>query len=83
MEALKVEEFKRSIGTKTMKIDGFTGEELYDFERMDYRDMKNQVLEELDKRNNGIGTCWHNGYGVYNMWTRDNSVYVEIGTSCD
>ena len=66
-----------------MKVSGFTEKELSELNSMDYREMKETVLTMLDFRNNGKGTCWHNGYGVYQMWIRDGAVYVEIGNSCD
>jgi len=71
------------IGTQTMKVSGFTEAELADLNAMYYQEMKKAVLDELDKRNGGLGTRWHNGYGVYHMWIKDNAVYVEIGNSCD
>jgi len=83
MEALKVTEFTRSTSTHTQKIDGFTDAELDYLNLIDYRDMKQYVLDELDKRNNKLGSTWHNGYGVYNVWIRGKSVYVEIGNTCD
>lgn len=71
------------IGTQTMKVSGFTYEELDALNSMYYQEMIDSVLEMLDERNDGLGTRWHNGYGVYHMWIRDNAVYVEIGNSCD
>jgi DNA-binding LytR/AlgR family response regulator len=57
--------------------------ELEDLRHLHYQDMKNAVLEELDRRNGGLGTCWHNAYYVYQMWVRDDAVMVEIGNSSD
>ena len=71
------------LGTQTMKVSGFTEAELAALDAMYYQEMKKTVLDELDKRNNGLGTRWHNGYGVYHMWIKDKTVYVEIGNSCD
>lgn len=80
---LKVEKVFDNIGTQTMKVSGWTDEELHDLNAMYYQDMFGTVLDELDKRNGNLGSCWHNGYGVYHMWIRDKAVYVEIGNSCD
>lgn len=83
MNPLKTEEWRVGMGTTTMKIDGFSDQELDDLNKMDYRDMKEAVLDELDKRNHGLGSVWFRGYGVYNAWIREKSVYMEIGNSCD
>lgn len=83
MNPLTIEEWRKGMGTTTMKVDGFSDQELSDLNAMDYRDMKEVVLDELDSRNNGLGSQWFRGYGVYQVWVREKSVYVEIGNSCD
>lgn len=83
MERLNIETKYINSGTKVMKITGFSEAELSELNSMDYRDMIDKVLDMLDSRNNGIGTAWHNGYGVYQMWVSNGAVMVEIGTSCD
>ena len=83
MERLNIETKYINSGTKVMKITGFSEAELSELNSMDYRDMIDKVLDMLDSRNNGIGTAWHNGYGVYQMWISNGAVMVEIGTSCD
>ena len=82
-EKLTVETAVERLATKVMKVSGFTEKELETFDRMDYRDMKEAVLAELDLRNQMLGTCWARGYGVYTMWLKDDAVMVEIGSSCD
>ena len=71
------------IGTQVKKITGFTDEEISELNSMDYREMKETVLNILDERNGNIGTCWACGNGVYQMWINDGAVFVEIGSSCD
>lgn len=83
MEALKIETHYRNTGTDTMKVTGFTEEELSELNSMDYREMQEKVLEMLDTRNGNLGDCWKNGYGVYGMWIMNGAVYVEIGNTCD
>ena len=83
MERLNIETKYINSGTKVMKVTGFSESELSELNSMDYRDMIDKVLDMLDSRNNGIGTAWHNGYGVYQMWISNGAVMVEIGTSCD
>lgn len=78
--------FREGIGVRIMQVDGFSDDEMKELGSMDYREMKDTVLEMIDRRNVGVGTCWHNGYGVYSMYTNSiypNSIFVEIGTSCD
>ena len=83
MEPLKIEtEFKRN-GYQIKKITGFTAFELDRLNMMPYQDMKEHLLDMLDKRNGNLGTCWHNGYGVYQMWVGADAMFVEIGDSCD
>jgi hypothetical protein len=67
---LKVEQFYSTRSTNTMKITGFTYKELSELNSMDYREMKETVLDMLDDRNGGLGSCWHNGYYVFSMWVR-------------
>lgn len=83
MERLNIETKYINSGTKVMKVTGFSEAELSELNSMDYRDMIDKVLDMLDSRNNGIGTAWHNGYGVYQMWISNGAVMAEIGTSCD
>lgn len=80
---LKVENDYHLVGSTIMKVTGFDDRELSELNSMDYREMIETVLNALDERNNGLGSCWQNGYGVYTMWITDKSVMVEIGNSCD
>ena len=80
---LQIETAYKNSGTDTMKVTGFTEQELSELNSMDYRDMIDTVLEILDTRNNGIGSSWKCGYGVLLMWISNGAVFVEIGNSCD
>lgn len=83
VKALDVSEFRVNTATRVMKINGFSEKEMSELNSMDYREMKETVLSALDQRNNGIGSVWHNGYGVYTVWINNGTVYAEIGNSCD
>lgn len=83
MAQLKIEDFRKGLGIDTKKITGFTEKELSELNSMDYREMKEKIVEILDSRNGDIGTCWHCGYGIYNAWIRDGAVFVEVGNTCD
>ena len=80
---LKIEDFREGLGVKCLKLTGFSTEEIDELTHCDYRDLKKRVVEIANERNNGIGTCWECGYGVYNAWTRGNEVFIEVGNSCD
>ena len=83
MNPLKIETEHQRNGYQIKKITGFTPFELDRLNRMPYQDMKDFALDMLDKRNNKIGTCWHNGYGVYQMWVGADALFIEIGDSCE
>lgn len=83
MQALQIEDYRRNIATTVKKITGFSTKELSELNSMDYREMKECVLNTLDRRNNGIGSVWHNGYMVFTAWIRDGAVFLEVGNNCD
>ena len=83
MKELTISKEYERAATRVMKVTGFTERELSELNSMDYREMKEKILEMLDDLNYGVGTCWHNGYGVYNAWIREGAVFIEIGNSCD
>lgn len=80
---LKIETEHKRHGYQIKKVTGFTPFELDCLNRMPYQDMKQSALTMLDERNNGTGTVWHNGYGVYQMWVGADALFVEIGDNCD
>lgn len=83
MSQLKIKEGNTLCGTRTMEVHGFTESELSELNSMTYQEMGRTVIHTLDRLCNGIGTQWHNGYGIYQMWIKDGVVFVEIGDSCD
>ena len=80
---LKIDKCYHSRYTDTYKITGFTESELSELNSMTYKEMIEKILEVLNSRNGNIGTCWHNGYGVRQMWISNGSVYAEVGNTCD
>ena len=68
---------------ETKKISGFTSEELYSLKRKSHDEAKQQLLDMLDERNSKIGTCWHNGPGIFGVWFDNEAAYINIGKSCD
>ena len=81
--ALTIEQQQRYGGLQTMRIGGFCDGELNELKSMEHNESKEKLLEMLDDRNGNIGTCWHNGYGVYGLWFDNEFAYLNIGTSCD
>lgn len=80
---LTIEIWRAGFGVNTLKITGFTEAEMEELKHCDYRDLKTRVVEIADERNGNIGTCWTRGYGIYNAWTNDNAVFIEVGSSSD
>lgn len=72
-----------SAGLNTMKITGFSDGELSELKSMTNEEAQDTILEMLDSRNGGLGTCWACGYGVYSLWFDEEAAYMNIGRSCD
>lgn len=68
---------------ETKKITGFKDGELRKLKMKQHEDAKQQLLNMLDERNGRIGTCWHNGPGIFGIWFDNEAAYVNIGRSCD
>lgn len=81
--ALTIDKQQAYGGMQTMRIGGFAEGELSELKSMEHYEAKDKLLDMLDYRNNGTGTAWHNGYGVYGMWFDNEYAYINIGTSCD
>ena len=83
MAKLTIEKRETTFGKTTMRIGGFLDGELNELKSMEHYEAADKLLEMLDSRNDNIGTCWHNGYGVYGIWFDNEYAYVNIGASCD
>lgn len=83
MERLKVETDRYGLGVNTMKVSGFTNQELKELGSMEQGELEETVLDMLDKRNGNIGTCWKYGCGVYRVWLYGDAVYMEVGSGCN
>ena len=70
-------------GMQTMRISGFSDGELNELKSMEHYEAKDTLLNMLDTRNDGMGTVWMCGYGVYGLWFDNEYAYLNIGTSCD
>ena len=82
--ALTIDKLGTPVGGKqTMRIGGFGDGELSELKSMTNREAEEKLLDMLDNRNNGIGTRWMCGYGVWSLWFDNEFAYVNIGTSCD
>lgn len=71
------------MGFDTVRIIGFTDEELYELKQLDHPDAINKVVELLNARNNGKGNELQCGYGIYGLWFDNEYVYLRVGDSCD
>jgi hypothetical protein len=83
MEKLDIKCIQTNSGLQTMKVTGFSEEELYALKKMSHSEAREKLLEMLDERNGNTGTCWKCGYGVYGIWFDNEAAYVNIGSSCD
>ena len=83
MKSLSYKEVERYGGMRTMRIGDFAEGELNELKSMEHNEAKDKILDMLDTRNGGVGTCWHNGYGVFSLWFDNEYAYLNIGTSCD
>lgn len=80
---LKVEEWHNTGGIRTMRISGFGDGELNELKSMEHHEASEKLIDMLNYRNNGVGTTWQCGYGVYGIWYDNEFAYVNIGTTCD
>lgn len=83
MARLTIEKRPCTNSMNTMKITGFTDGELSELKSMEHYESKEALLSMLDNRNDGIGTQWSCGYGVYGLWYDNDAAYMNVGTSCD
>ena len=83
MAKLTIEKKQYSPGMDTMKITGFNDGELNELKSMAHEEASEKILEMLDSRNNGTGTRWACGNGVYSLWFDEEAAYLNVGSSCD
>lgn len=83
MSKLEITRTPCGSGMDTMKIAGFADGELSELKSMEHEEARQKLLEMLDERNNGTGTTWMCGYGVYGLWFDNEFAYMNIGRSCD
>ena len=83
MAALTIEKRPCTNGMETMKITGFGNSELNELKSMDHHNAKEKLLDMLDYRNNGIGTQWMCGNGVFGLWFDNEAAYLNVGRSSD
>lgn len=81
--ALKIESKKCSMGLDTLTITGFNDGELNELKSMEHGEAREKLLEMLDARNEGAGTFYACGYGVYGLWFDNEAAYLNVGSSCD
>jgi len=67
----------------TMKISGFSDGELSELKSMEHYEAKDALIDMLDYRNNGTGTAWVTGPGVYGLWFDNEAAYLNVGIPHD
>ena len=83
MARLTIEKQPCTGSLDTMKITGLSHEELSELKSMEHYESKEALLDLLDHRNDGQGTAWMCGYGVYGLWYDNDAAYLNVGKSCD
>lgn len=83
MKQLTIEKQPCTGAIDTMRIGGFSDGELSELKSMEHYDAKEALLDMLDRRNNGIATVWHNGYGIYGLWFDNEYAYLNVGKTSD
>ena len=83
MARLTIERQPCTSGLDTMKITGFSDGELSELKSMEHYEAKEALLNMLDSRNNGQGTLWVHGPGIWGLWFDNEAAYLNVGTSCD
>ena len=68
---------------ETKRISGFQEGELEELRAMPHGQAEQKLLDMLDERNNGCGSYYHNGYGVYGVWFDNEYAYMNVGNNCD
>ena len=80
---LTIEKKPYSRGMDFVKITGLTDAELYELKSMENQQAKEALIDLLDRLNNGIGSSWARGNGIYGVWFDNEAAYLNIGNSCD
>ena len=83
MARLITEERPCGAGMTTVRISGFADGELSELKSMEHYEAKEKLLDMLDNRNEGVGTAWSCGNGIYGLWFDNEFAYMNIGNSCD
>lgn len=81
---LKVEKWQDAgPSIETMRISGFENGELNELKSMEHMEAVEKLIDMLDHRNDGRGTLYKIGYGVYGVWFDNEYAYMNVGKSCD
>jgi len=65
-------------------ITGFTDEDWQKIQELPDGKIIDWLMDELDERNGGIGTCWVCGYGIKEVRIRQGeNIVVTTNISCD
>ena len=83
MAKLTLQAMPCTMGMDTLRITGFEDGELSELKSMEHGESGRKLLDMLDVRNDGAGTMYMCGYGVYGHWFDDDSAYINVGRSCD
>ena len=84
MNDLKVELQYSDSTYNTYLIEGLSVKEQNTILNSDsFSEMKSILADILDEYKPGLGTRWHNGYGIYGINHFGGNLLVKVGRSCD
>ena len=83
MAALEIKKSSYGSGMDMLRITGFGDGELSELKSMSHEEAGEKLIEILTSRNDGIGTAYACGYGIYGVWFDNDSAYMNVGSSCD
>lgn len=89
-EKLHIQREYANPGMNTYSIEGLSVEEMKKILYAPTWEQQRTILAELlDEHENdyqsghSLGTCWHNGYGIYDIRHVGGHLFVNVGNSCD
>lgn len=84
---LTIETKPNSYSTVQKIVTGFSKDEFDEIAELydsgEKQEAEDRALEIIDSRNGNIGSCWHNGYGIYGFRVGTKGCTFIIGNTCD
>lgn len=82
-QPLTIEKSPYGSGMDIVHVVGFSDEEIERLNVLSYADAIQEVVEIINRRNQGKAKEFQCGYGIYGMRIVGKDVYLTVGDSCD